>query len=57
MRAIDGFAGEAVTRAALRLAPRRLVRPGELRAPEWSDYHDQLAASAIVIPIGIASRK
>ena len=37
IRAIDGFAGEAVTRAALRLAPRLFVRPGELRAAEWSE--------------------
>ena len=35
MRAIDGFDGHAVTRAALRLAPHVFVRPGELRHAEW----------------------
>lgn len=37
MRAIDGFDGHAVTRAALRLAPHVFVRPGELRHAEWSE--------------------
>ena len=35
MRAINGFDGHAVTRAALRLALHVFVRPGELRHAEW----------------------
>lgn len=35
LRAIDGFDGHAVTKAALRLAPHVFVRPGELRHAEW----------------------
>lgn len=38
LRAIEGFAGEPVTRAALRLAPLVFVRPGELRAAEWQEF-------------------
>ncbi|ASE52260.1 TPA: tyrosine-type recombinase/integrase [Stenotrophomonas maltophilia] len=37
LRAIDGYAGDASTRAALRLAPLVFVRPGELRHAEWSE--------------------
>ncbi len=37
LRAIDGYAGQHVTRCALRLAPLLFVRPGELRAMEWSE--------------------
>ncbi|EQM77722.1 integrase [Stenotrophomonas maltophilia MF89] len=37
LRAIDGYAGDASTRAALRLAPLIFVRPGELRHAEWSE--------------------
>lgn len=37
LRAIDGFTGKATTRAALKLAPLVFVRPGELRAAEWSE--------------------
>lgn len=37
LRAIDGYAGDASTRAALRLAPLAFVRPGELRHAEWSE--------------------
>ncbi|MDA3305477.1 MULTISPECIES: integrase arm-type DNA-binding domain-containing protein [Stenotrophomonas] len=37
LRAIDGYAGDASTRAALRLAPLIFVRPGELSHAEWSE--------------------
>ena len=37
MRAIRGYSGEPVTKAALCLAPLVFVRPGELRAAEWSE--------------------
>ncbi|MDQ7313344.1 integrase arm-type DNA-binding domain-containing protein [Stenotrophomonas sp. Sm10] len=37
LRAIDGYAGDASTRAALRLAPLIFVRPGELRHADWSE--------------------
>jgi len=37
LRAIDDYAGDAVTRAAMRLAPLVFVRPGELRHAEWSE--------------------
>ena len=38
LRAIDGFDGQATTRAALRLAPLVFVRPGELRHAEWKEF-------------------
>lgn len=38
LRAIDGYAGQPTTRAALQLAPLVFVRPGELRAAEWSEF-------------------
>lgn len=38
MRDIDDFAGNYVTRCALRLAPLVFVRPGELRHAEWSEF-------------------
>ena len=37
LRAIDGFTGQFVTLAALKLAPLVFVRPGELRQAEWSE--------------------
>jgi integrase len=37
MRAIDGFEGSAVVKAALRLHPYVVTRPGELRHMEWSE--------------------
>jgi integrase len=37
LRAIEGFTGQFVTLCALRLAPLCFVRPGELRAAEWSE--------------------
>jgi len=38
LRAIDGFMGQPTTHAALKLAPLVFVRPGELRAAEWSEF-------------------
>jgi integrase len=38
LRAIDGFAGQPVTLAALKLAPLVFVRPGELRHAEWVEF-------------------
>jgi integrase len=43
LRAIDGFGGQQTTHAALRLAPYVFVRPGELRAAEWSEISFELA--------------
>ena len=37
LRAIDGYAGEPVSCAALRLLPLVFVRPGELRLAEWAE--------------------
>jgi integrase len=37
LRAIDGYDGLSITKAALRLAPLVFVRPGELRHAEWSE--------------------
>lgn len=38
LRAIDGYDGQPVTALALKLAPLVFVRPGELRAAEWSEF-------------------
>jgi len=38
LRAMDGYQGDQVTRAALRLVPLLFVRPGELRTAEWKDF-------------------
>lgn len=37
LRAIDGYRGTTVVRAALNLAPLVFVRPGELRKARWED--------------------
>ncbi len=39
LRAIDGYDGSPVTRAALQLAPLTIVRPGELRRAEWTEFN------------------
>lgn len=39
LRAIDGYTGQPVTHAALKLAPLVFVRPGELRQAEWSEIN------------------
>lgn len=38
LRAIDGYTGSPITRAALSLSPLLFVRPGELRAAEWLEF-------------------
>lgn len=38
LRAIDGYAGTMVVRAALKLAPMLLLRPGELRHAQWAEF-------------------
>ncbi|MHB8744615.1 MAG: tyrosine-type recombinase/integrase [Sulfuricaulis sp.] len=38
LRAIAGYSGSHITRAALQLAPLVFVRPGELRKAEWSEF-------------------
>jgi integrase len=40
MRAIDGYTGHPITRYALQLHALTFVRPGELRAAEWSEIQD-----------------
>ncbi len=37
LRAIDGYEGHPITRAALQLTPLVFVRPGELRGAEWAE--------------------
>lgn len=48
LRAIDGYGGTAVTRAALLLSPLVFTRPGELRWAKWSEF--DLVAGAWEIP-------
>lgn len=48
LRAINGYDGSIVTRAALKLAPLVFVRPGELRHAEWSEI--DLDAAEWTIP-------
>lgn len=38
LRAIDGYQGTLIVRAALKLAPLVFVRPGELRKATWSEF-------------------
>ncbi len=38
LQVIDGYTGDAVTRAALKLSPHVFVRPGELRHAEWCEF-------------------
>jgi integrase len=37
LRAIDDYQGDFVTKGALKLTPYVMLRPGELRAAEWSE--------------------
>jgi integrase len=50
LRAIEGFDGQPMTWAALRLAPHVFVRPGELRHAEWTEF--DLEAAVWSIPAG-----
>ena len=56
MRAIDGFGGTLPVRCALQLAPLLFVRPGELRAAEWSEI-DLLHSDGPRLSIAPARRK
>lgn len=38
LRAIYGYEGQPITACALKLAPLVFVRPGELRAAQWSEF-------------------
>jgi integrase len=38
LRAVEGYRGSYIVRAALRLASLLFVRPGELRAAEWTEF-------------------
>ncbi len=38
LRAIDGYAGTHVVRAALKLAPMVMLRPGDLRFAHWKEF-------------------
>lgn len=48
LRAIDEYKGTHVVRCAFKLAPLVFVRPGELRAAEWSEF--DLEAATWTIP-------
>jgi len=48
LRAIDGYQGIGMAKAALQLAPHLFVRPGELRHAEWSEI--DLEAALWIIP-------
>jgi integrase len=50
LRAIDDYEGTAETRAALELLALTFVRPGELRAAEWTEF--DLDAGVWEIPAG-----
>ncbi len=55
LRACDGYAGTPVVRAALYLAPMLLLRPGELRHGQWSEF--DLDAAQWDIPPGRMKRE
>ena len=38
LRALDGYTGSLIVRSAMRLHPLTVVRPGELRGAEWSEF-------------------
>lgn len=48
--AIDDYSGTHVVRCAFKLAPLVFVRPGELRAAEWSEFDLDADAPQWVIP-------
>jgi integrase len=43
LRAIDGYAGSPIVRAALKLAPLVFLRPGELAQAEWTEFNLEAA--------------
>ena len=56
LRAIDGYDGLLITKAALRLAPLIFVRPGELRHAEWPEF-DLTAAEWRIPPAKMKMRR
>ena len=56
LRACDGYQGTYVVRAALRLAPMLLLRPGELRHAQWCEF-DLDAATWLIPPERMKRRK
>jgi integrase len=55
LRACDGYTGTTVVRAALRLAPMLLLRPGELRHAEWAEI--DLDAAEWTVPAARMKRE
>ena len=60
LRAIQGYAGQPATMAALKLSPLLFVRPGELRTAKWNefdlaagtwDYHPSKGGAPMVTPM------
>lgn len=56
LRAIDGYAGTHIVRTALQLAPMLMLRPGELRFAQWSEF-DLDAATWVIAPERMKRRK
>jgi integrase len=55
LRACDGYAGTPIVRAALRLAPMLLLRPGELRHAQWPEI--DLDAATWTVPAARMKRE
>jgi Arm DNA-binding domain len=55
LRAIDGYSGTHVVRAALKLAPMLMLRPGELRFAKWDEF--DLDAATWTIPAARMKRQ
>ncbi len=56
LRAIDGYGGTLVVRAALQLSSMLMLRPGELRAATWDEF-DLAAATWRIAPARMKGRK
>jgi integrase len=52
LRALDTYVGQPAVCYALKLAPMLFVRPGELRAAEWSEFNLDAANPEWRIPAG-----
>jgi integrase len=50
LRALDGYRGQPAVCYAIKLAPLLFVRPGELRAAEWSEFDLEAAEPVWRIP-------
>jgi integrase len=50
LRAIDGYSGQVTTLCGLQLAALLFLRPGELRAGQWSEVDLEGAAPTWRIP-------